>query len=166
MAGPEFLFLGSVLAGGAGIAGSIAQANAQKANLRFQSDLAQRNARQAELNAMARERRSRREARREMGRTRAAFGASGVQLGGGTPLDVLADQAMELEQNILLEQFQGESQATQFRTQSAGLSARAGSVSPIGGIARGAGTILTGGFGALDAGDGELFGMQFPGFDE
>lgn len=156
MAGPELLLLGSAALGGVS---AFSQASQQQANARFQQNLADRNARQAALNAQVREQRSRRQAERASGRTRAAFGASGVRLGSGTPLDVLADQAMELEQNILLERFGGQQQAASFQARSEGFDAQADRINPLasGAFAAG-GSLLTsvagGGFDGFLSGGG------------
>lgn len=50
---------------------------------------------------------------RQLGRTRATIAARGVTLE-GSPLDFLADQAMEIEEEALLIRFGGESKAQSF----------------------------------------------------
>lgn len=84
----------------------------------LQAELADRAAKQAKLNAAAEERRLRRQQAREMGAARAFIGASGTQML-GSPLDVLADQAMEAEENALLVRFGGMQRAAGFEAEGA-----------------------------------------------
>lgn len=95
---------GLVLSAAGTVMGAIQSANQAK----FQADIADRNAQAAKFQAEAEEGRFRRTAFRQMGATRAAFGAAGTTLG-GSALDVLADQAMELEENALLIRYGGKS---------------------------------------------------------
>ena len=59
---------------------------------------AKTNAKQSKIDASASAERLRRQQSKQLGQTRAAFGASGVQLT-GTPLLVLQDEAAQAEEN-------------------------------------------------------------------
>lgn len=99
--------------------------NAQIAreNAAFELELAEHNAEAAIQQAAAQEVILRRDRDRRISTTRAAFGAAGVQLQ-GTPLEVLADEAMEAEEDALLIRFGGERAAEQARLTGAILARR------------------------------------------
>lgn len=101
-----------------GIASNVFQTVVAVRSAEMQERIAKNNAIQASLNATAEERRLRRQQSRQMGAARAFFGASGTTLQ-GSPLDILADQAMEAEENALLVRFGGERQRIAFETQAA-----------------------------------------------
>lgn len=73
-------------------------------------------AKQSKIDAAASAEQLRRKQARALGETRAAFGASGVQLS-GTPLLVLQDQAAEAEQNKRLTLHAGDIQARRAKAQ-------------------------------------------------
>lgn len=92
---------GSLIQGFGGFQQARFQQQAAQQNAVFAAALGERNA-QAELQrAEAEEVRFRRDRQRRSAATRAAFGAAGVQVE-GTPLEVLADQAAEAEEDALL----------------------------------------------------------------
>jgi hypothetical protein len=90
----------------------------------MQAEIADRNAKQAKLNAAAEEKRLRRQQVRQMGAARAFAGASGTTLGGSL-LDSLADQAAEAEENALLVRFAGGREAAAYDALRAAAWARA-----------------------------------------
>lgn len=90
------------------------QARIARQNAQFELDLAERNAQAAIQQAAAEEVRLRRDRGRRIESTRAAFGAAGVQVQ-GSPLEVLADEAMEAEEDALLVRFGGEQEAQRVR---------------------------------------------------
>jgi hypothetical protein len=104
---------GIALLTGSEVIGGLAKAKEAE----FQEELADRNAvaarRQAELDEV----RTRRSQRRVAGRTTAQFGAAGITLM-GTPLEVLADQALEQEENAMLVRFGGDIAAQRSRAKS------------------------------------------------
>lgn len=102
----------------ADVKAAVARENAQ-----FELDLAERNAQAAIDRAAAEEVRLRRDRDRRIESTRATFGASGVQIQ-GSPLEVLADEAMEAEEDALLIRFGGERVAEQARLTGAILARR------------------------------------------
>jgi len=71
---------------------------------------------QSKIDAAASAEKLRRQQARQIGQTRAAFGASGVQLT-GTPLLVLQDQAAEAEENRRLVIHGGDIQARRAKAQ-------------------------------------------------
>ena len=102
-----------------------AELNAEVArqNAAFELRLAERNAQAAIQQAAAEEVRLRRDRGRRIETTRAAFGASGVQLQ-GSPLEVIADEVMEAEEDALLIRFGGVQAAQQARLAGAILARR------------------------------------------
>lgn len=100
-----------------------AQAAVARQNAKFELRLGDRNAEAAILQAAAEEERLRTDRERRISATRAAFGASGVQLQ-GSPLDVIADQVMTAEEDALLIRFGGELAAQQARLTGAILARR------------------------------------------
>lgn len=96
------------------VAGSALQGVSSIAQGLFARRLSKQNAVAAEQQAAAEETRSRRTSARRLGRIRAAFGASGGTFE-GSPIDVLADQAAEDEEDTLLIRFGGRVRARQAR---------------------------------------------------
>lgn len=96
---------GAVSAAGAMSAGK-AQANASV----YEAQVAQRNAKIARNQAEVDQEDQRRENRRQMGAMRAAYGSSGLELS-GSPLDVLADTAIEQELDVARIGYRGELRA-------------------------------------------------------
>lgn len=123
MAGTELLLAAAAASTAATAAGGVIGGLQQAAQARQQAQLAEENAKAAQRASMVEESRLRRRHRRMAGGARAAFASSGVQIE-GSPLDVLADQAMEFEQSALLTRQQGQfrsieqrNRATMFRSQ-------------------------------------------------
>lgn len=83
-----------------------AQANASV----YEAQVAQRNAKIARNQAETDQEDQRRENRRQLGAMRAAYGASGLELS-GSPLDVLADTAIEQELDVARIGYRGELRA-------------------------------------------------------
>lgn len=143
-------------------AGSVyAQGQAEAAEASTQAALANYNARVSELNARAREQRTKFDqirqqmrGRKVMGTLRARLGASGAMISEGAPLNLLAEQAFELELENALIGYEGMTEAAQLRSQAQFQRAqadiyrkRAGSYRRAGAI--GAGATLLGGFGQM-----------------
>ncbi len=116
---------------------------AQRRVANFQAEVARQNARAEVQASAAEETRLRREQRRRIGATRAAFGAAGVTLA-GTPLEVLSEQALIAEEDALLVRFGGQVRAREERARGA-LFAAAGQQAFVGGLFE-AGATLLGGF--------------------
>lgn len=131
--------LGTVIGGVGTVLGGIAS----RQQAQFQSAVARSNAIAAQQQAAAEEVRFRRERARRMGATRAAFGAAGVSME-GTPLDILAEQALIAEEDALLIRFGGQQRAREQRLQ-AQLFEQEGQGALVGGILKGGSTILTSG---------------------
>lgn len=93
-------------------------AKAARQSAQFSQELGERNAIAAEQQAGAEEARVRRDSQRRLGALRARFGASGFTFA-GSPLEVLADQAMEAEEDALLVRHGGRTAAQQARLQGA-----------------------------------------------
>lgn len=144
---PQLRAAGVGLQFGAQIGGAFASRRAAN----FQAEVARQNARAEVQGAAAEEVRLRREQRRRIGATRAAFGAAGVTLA-GTPLEVLAEQALVAEEDALLVQFGGRVAAREQRSR-ASIFAAEGRQEFRGGLFQ-AGATLLGGFesGALSFG--------------
>lgn len=99
------------------------KAEVARQNAAFELRLAERNAQAAIQQAGAVETRLRRDRDRRIESTRAAFGASGVQFQ-GSPLEVIADEALEAEEDALLIRFGGVQAAQQARLAGAILARR------------------------------------------
>ncbi len=84
-------------------------------NADFELELAEFNAKAAIEQAAVVEERLRRDRGRRISQTRAAFGASGVQVGEGSSAEVIEDEVMEAEEDALLVRFGGEQRAKQAR---------------------------------------------------
>ncbi len=128
--------IGAGLKIGAQIGGGIAGRQAAQ----FQAGIARQNAVAIVQQAQAREVRLRREQRRRIGLTRASFGAAGVQLP-GTPLDVLAEQALEAEEDAQLIRFGGRVRAREQLIRASVFEAQ-GRGSILGGFSAAGGTFL------------------------
>jgi hypothetical protein len=104
---------GALFAGLSGIvsaAGAMQQAQAQADAAEYQAEVARRNAKLARDQAEVEQNDQRRENRRQMGAMIAAYGASGVDMA-GSPLDVLADTAIEQELDVARAGYRGELRA-------------------------------------------------------
>lgn len=100
--------IGAGVSAGSSILGAIA--GARRAS--FQADVARSNAKLGRGQARAEEDAVRRSRSRRMADLRAALGASGVQAS-GSPLELLADQAMEAELDAQRVRFSGRAAARQ-----------------------------------------------------
>ena len=90
------------------------QANVARQNAEFSRELGERNAQQAMISGADQARRLQRQRDRELARAAATFGASGAQLT-GSPLEVLADQAMESALEVNQVRFGAQEEARQQR---------------------------------------------------
>jgi hypothetical protein len=120
--------MGAIVTAGAAILGGISQqraaqyqASVARRQAEYQATLAEQvgahDARAALTDARAEEARYRRLARRRIASATAAYGGSGAQLV-GTPLDALADQMLESEEEALLIRHAGKTEASRIRYQS------------------------------------------------
>ena len=91
-------------------AGAIAQGNAARSAASFNAAVARQDEAIARAIAAADAARQRSQANRLAGRQRAAIGASGITPE-GSPLDVMADSALEAELDALTTRYRGELQA-------------------------------------------------------
>ena len=113
--------LGIILAGvgaATGAVGAVMQGQATSASAKFNQQTALQNATIARQLADEEAERIRTESRRAQGAIRAATGASGIRLE-GSPLDVLADSAVEGELAALTAQFRGTLQVRGFEAEAA-----------------------------------------------
>jgi hypothetical protein len=117
----------SVISGVLGVLGTGKQAKESKeagqlggAISDINANIATQNAALARIDAKAEETRVRKSAEKLKGTQRAAFAASGVELGTGSPLLVLADTAREAEIEALTVRNRGEIKATGFEREAVG----------------------------------------------
>ena len=141
----------------AGAIGTIQQSQAASATASFNAAVMERNAVIADREAAENARRVREAGRRALGQQQAAFGASGVVAGEGTPLDVLGSTAADVELDALTARYSGIVEAQNLRSQASLERSRASSVRTSGFI--GAGTNLL--FGTAQAFGGG-FGSPSP----
>lgn len=129
---------------GAPIAGGLQQADAARAQGDAATATARYNAELARMEGAAESSRIRRAGRRELGRQRTILGASGVRAE-GSPLDVLASNAFEIEREAVHAQIAARNTA-RLELARAGAAKREGRVSArtalLGGAAQGIGTGL------------------------
>ena len=90
----------------------MAQGSSQAAAQKYNQQTDQINAGQALSTSAAEAQRDQIRAQRSVASSAADFGASGVALGSGSPLNVLADQAAQGALNASIVQYRGASQAT------------------------------------------------------
>lgn len=130
---------------GAPIAGGIAQGRAAEAQAGAQAQAALYNAQIAQAEGDAEASRIRRAGRRELSRQRTILGASDVRAE-GSPLEVLAQNAYEIERDAVNAQIAGRNTANLDRAQAASAK-RAGRISSasalLGGAIQGVGTGLS-----------------------
>jgi hypothetical protein len=100
----------AALSAGVSAAGAIAQGNASKAAANYNAAVARQNADIARANAAADADKQERQGRLLAGKQRAATGASGITPE-GSPLEVMADSALEAELDALTTRYRGELQA-------------------------------------------------------
>jgi len=131
------LMAGTAVSAGASILGGLAA----KRQGDFEAKIARQNATIALQRSEAESVRVARDRDRRQGLLRATIGASGVQLT-GSPLDLLAEEAMEGEEARLAVLFGGEGQARNERIRATAAKAR-GRAALIGGIGKGVGTSLS-----------------------
>jgi hypothetical protein len=117
--GTTFGIIAGAISTAVSAVGTIASAEARADQAEFNQAMAAREARLREERAetqreaaQVRAERQRRRGDRRIGTARAAVGASGIQLG-GTPTDVLADEAMRQELAVQDQLFESELQALQ-----------------------------------------------------
>lgn len=78
-----------------GAIGAVRQAQAQAGAMRYNAQIAEQNAQIANAQGAAAAEAQQREAQRRIGSAIASYGASGVDVGTGSPVDVLADSARQ-----------------------------------------------------------------------
>lgn len=108
---------------GMSVMGGVAQAQQQREAYKAQSQAARYNQSVAEANAQAveaaaalEEQRSRKKAQQLLGSQTAAYGKAGVTLE-GTPLEVMAQTAADVEEDILINRYNYQVQAARQRSQ-------------------------------------------------
>lgn len=128
-----------------GAAGAISQGRAAKKQAEFTATVQRQQAERERLEAANREEDFRRDQSKRMAQRRAALGASGVEIGTGSPLLASEDFAAETELQALRVRSGGETRATRLE-QSALLTSAAGKNAQTAGFVR-AGSLLVGGAG-------------------
>jgi hypothetical protein len=128
-------------------AGAIAQGNAAKSAANYNAAAARQNADIARANAAADAAKQERQGLLLAGRQRAAVGASGITPE-GSPLEVMADSALESELDALTTRYRGELQARSYGQDATLQDMRGSSAQTAGYI--GAGTDLLTGAGKID----------------
>jgi len=123
-------------------AGAIAQGNAAKASANYNAAVARQNADIARANAAADADKQERQGGLLAGRQRAAIGASGITPE-GSPLEVMADSALESELDALTTNYRGELQARSYGQNATLQGMRGGAAQTAGYIGAGA-TLLSG----------------------
>lgn len=109
----EMLALGSVAVGtGVSAISSINAGNQQGTAYQFDQAIAKQNADLAQQQAASQAAIDKQQTERTIGTVKAAYGASGVDPDRGTPLDVMADQAMTGELTRQLDVYRGQVAAT------------------------------------------------------
>ena len=113
-------------------AGTYMQGQAQADQAKAQAAQGRRNAAIAEKDAIATEAKTRfdqirqvQAGERSIGAIRARLGSSGARLDVGAPMHLVAAQAFENELQVALTGYRGQTQASRFRSQAAGLRAGA-----------------------------------------
>lgn len=135
---PLLILAGTALTAGAAVYSGVQAHNQGK----YQSALAEQNARLSQQRAAAEAARLRRDTMRRLGATTAGFGASGVTLA-GTPGEVLGDQAVTLEEDSTLVLFDGAADARRHRAEGAAAAAR-GEAALVGSALGATGTLFAG----------------------
>ena len=109
----------ALLAVGTGLQafGQIQQGQQQAAALRYNAAIAEQQGRYARDQARIDADTAATDARRRIGAAAAGFGASGVELGSGSPLDVLEFSAAEAERQQQLIQYRGDVRASGYEAQ-------------------------------------------------
>ena len=90
---------------------------AQAAGARYNQDVALMNAAQVRQAWDFKERQMRERKLRLLGAQQVGYGAAGVEPGEGTPLEVMASTAAEIERDIAAERFNYQTQARRYETQ-------------------------------------------------
>ncbi|MGE5147403.1 MAG: hypothetical protein ACM3N5_11675 [Candidatus Eiseniibacteriota bacterium] len=109
----EAMAIASIASAAASAAGAAAQGNAARAAANYNAAVARQNADIARANATADAAKQERQGDLLAGRQRAATGASGITPQ-GSPLDVMADSALESELDALTTHYRGELQARSY----------------------------------------------------
>jgi hypothetical protein len=146
----EAMAIVSIASAAASAAGAVAQGNAAKASANYNAAVARQNADIARANANADAAKQERQGDLLAGKQRAATGASGIAPE-GSPLEVMADSALESELDSLTTRYRGELQARSYGQDATLQSMRGDSAQTAGYI--GAGTALLKGAKSLDWND-------------
>ena len=123
--------------------GAVRQGQAAANAAEFNADVAAKNAQAAEAQAQAASEAQKRDSQRRMGAAVAAYGASGVSLSEGSPVDVLAESARMAELDNLTLKYNYRLKALGYSTE-ASLARANASNSRTAGYLSGAGTALGG----------------------
>ena len=123
--------------------GAVTKGESQAVASEYNAAIARQNAEIARAQGAAAVAAQQREAARSMGRAIAAYGASGVQVDAGSPLDVLADAAANAELDKLTIQYNAELKA-RGRGQQAALEAMGATTARTSGLLNAGAAILDG----------------------
>jgi len=122
--GPELGLIASLAGAGVSAYGQYQQGEAAKAQARqerawhaYNAEIARRQAIEAEQKALADAAQQRRQARQQLARMRAAYGASGVMMSEGSPLLQLEQAARDAQADVLNILRSGQIMAGQARSQ-------------------------------------------------
>lgn len=109
----------SALGAATSAVGAIRQGQATAAAQDYNTKIAQQNAESARLQGNAADEALARDQRRRIGAAEAAFGAAGVDLGSGSPVDVLADMTRSAMQDRLTQKYNYKLRALGYSDQAA-----------------------------------------------
>jgi hypothetical protein len=151
----------SAIGTGVAIMGQMQAASAQASAANYNAEVARNNAIAAQQQARQNELIQQQQSRQKIGGITAAYGASGIDSGSGSALDVLGSSAAnaELDRQTLV--FNGALQAAGYGDEAALDAARAGSAKTAG-LTSAAGLLLSGGAKAATAGSSLLSGSSDP----
>jgi len=140
---PAITAIAAVGAAGVSALGAIQQGNATAAADKYNAEVEQQRAQQAQETAAAQAGQEQVQSRANVGQQEAAFAAGGLDVGSGTPLLVMSDTAAKGELKAALTQWQGQTQAAADVSQGTLDTAQGQAASTAGGIKAGS-TLLTG----------------------
>lgn len=162
MADPATAFAGLSLAGaGLSAIGTLQAADARSKAADYEARISEEQAGQVEVAAAERARMTRKAGRQLTGTEAALYAKSGVQVGTGTPLEIMAASAREVELDALKTEYAGRVEATNLRRQAvltrygAKIGKREASIGSVG-------TLLSGGGRALLIGSSGRSGPSGP----
>lgn len=139
--------LGAVMATAGTVVSTVQQSNTAKANQR----MANQQAEIVQQQSRAQQEETKRRGALVLGQQQAAAGASGIDTGSGSLLDVQADTDQQIQYDVLKTKYNGNLQSWQYRTQAAQFGQSASNSLLAGGISAG-GSLLSGASRVYDAG--------------